>query len=299
MISRKVANIIKKGLNMSKLFSTGGYTFFSTYFFCQRKFYFSYILRYEPEGKNQKMALGQVIHATIKDFLKNSSLMLDVYDKHVIAEQLTDPNLINTGYRMIEAWLYRYGNSDRFKYTSVILDEVIEIPIEIDRTGEKFIYVWKPDRVMYDTIADRNIIFETKTTTYNAKRVLEGFMRSGQATAYIWAYGKWMQQRGMLQKLVWVVPEVICGLKTKVNILRETEIMKTRKDLQRFEQALKHVITTINIYQSTESLYIPNIDCDSKSFCTCDFYPICHIQGLEPGHPPCRFKTKEEWDAKK
>lgn len=271
---------------MSKMLQ-GGYTFFSTYQTCQRQFYFRYIMRWESVVKNQKMAWGSTIHSMLSQLTLNPNVnLVDLYDEVSKEEGLTDTDMINRGWKLINMWIEDFLPSDQC-YRPALMDELIGIDVE------GFNFLIKPDRVLYDTQSNEVRIIETKTTMYSIKVVLANVQLTDQVTAYIWGWNKRFHE-----KVKVVIPEILYSRGRVYEVKRGNPIYRTKAQLWRFEETLKSLIREITYKMQTdnptdERWYPKKLSCTEGSNFKCDYVDICGNAFTNPDRVPPGFKRRE------
>lgn len=274
----------------------GGYSFFNTYHTCQRQFWFKYVLKWETEEKSEKMIWGNVIHRMRSLFAQESfdpsEEWSPLFDKVVKEEGLSDADLINRAYQLLQMWIDLYWKEDQ-EWKGAYFDELMGIDID------GFLFLIKPDRVDYHSVRDEYRIIEVKTTQYSAGVILSNLQLTHQSTAYIWGWNQKFPER----RISTVIPEVFYSRGKVYDVKRGTPVYRNAQQLNRFEQNLRFWIGEICYkLQSNEkypdksgALFPRKFGCTEGSNFKCPYESICSSTNIvhNPEDPPMTFQVRK------
>jgi len=264
----------------------GGYSMLTTYQKCQRAFWFRYVKRWIPTETNQKQAWGRVLHAVTGAITVDPEQDLyNLYDSTVVLEGLTDTDLINRGFKLFQKWFEEIHPEDR-NSSAVLIDQMLGVDVD------GFEFLIKPDRVLFDRITNKHILFEIKTTGYSLDAVAGNLTQTDQVTGYLWGWN-----RKFNTDLHEVIPEIFYSRGGVHRIERRAPIYRSTSDLLWFEEYLRYWCNEISYKlksDAPEESYPRCFSCTEGSNFKCDYQEICRITHEASGMP-LGYKLKEEF----
>jgi hypothetical protein len=186
----------RKNQTVKRTGSAAGFHYVNLYQLCARKFYFRYILRWQPKFLPLPLIQGSAFHEgkatwyTSKSKAKAIAKCLEVIDESEgeVREQSDLAWLRKRLPILLEGWVDSWGKRDLQEFKVFAVEKEIKAPL-----GESgFVFTLRPDTILQSKATKLYHIMETKTSGFSKRLTEEGVYYGDQATAYIWGVQKVM-----------------------------------------------------------------------------------------------------------
>ena len=230
--------------------SHSGFSFYSLYQHCSRKFFFKYLMGLQTKYTSLPLLNGSAFHEG-KAVWYNTGKM-DRALKKVKSELKSrrsefkdDEDYENLSSRcsiLLQQWIMDWGELDLRTYSVIEVERKHEIKLP-----NGFIFTIKPDGVFVRKDNNKVYVHETKTSGFSATSAMDGVFYGDQATSYLWALGELYPD----MKIEGVLPDISYWHKStidpfKIRNERGALVRRSPEQLHEFSLEVMNILSEIS-----------------------------------------------------